>query len=114
MSGDDDGQPAASSVPEGPFLKATALNTACSELRTSLLDEVNSIETKLIRPATDAKDSLKPLKKSIKRREDLKVRSLFRASDQTLTLDSWILSDSLPVPRMLGKRRRRVLGMSRL
>ncbi|KAG9537988.1 hypothetical protein KCV01_g26789, partial [Aureobasidium melanogenum] len=35
--------------------------------------EINSIEPRLLRPAMDAKDSLKMLKKSIKRREDLKL-----------------------------------------
>ena len=53
--------------------KASDLESIYSNLGKDLSNEINSIEPKLLRPAMDAKDSLKMLKKAIKRREDLKV-----------------------------------------
>ncbi|CAD0099324.1 unnamed protein product [Aureobasidium mustum] len=52
--------------------KAGDLQTIYAHLGKDLSTEINSIEPRLLRPAMDAKDSLKMLKKSIKRREDLK------------------------------------------
>lgn len=42
-------------------------------LRDDLLEEVDTIETRIIKPAIDAKDSIQPLKKTIKKRGDRKV-----------------------------------------
>lgn len=44
------------------------------DLRTELLEEVDLIETRIIKPATDAKGWIQPLKKVIKKRGDRKVR----------------------------------------
>ena len=43
------------------------------ELKKDLMDEVNMVDTKMIKPAQEAKDYLQPLKKTIKKREDRKV-----------------------------------------
>ncbi|KEQ72345.1 hypothetical protein M436DRAFT_48412 [Aureobasidium namibiae CBS 147.97] len=53
--------------------KASDLQSIYSNLGKDLSNEINSIEPKLLRPAMDAKDSLKMLKKAIKKREDLKL-----------------------------------------
>ncbi|KAG9960273.1 hypothetical protein KCU61_g6676, partial [Aureobasidium melanogenum] len=53
--------------------KAGDLQTIYTHLGKDLGTGINSIEPRLLRPAMDAKDSLKMLKKSIKRREDLKL-----------------------------------------
>ncbi|KAI4726478.1 hypothetical protein E4T49_05773 [Aureobasidium sp. EXF-10728] len=53
--------------------KASDLQNVYSTLGKDLSTEINSIEPRLLRPAMDAKDSFKMLKKSIKRREDLKL-----------------------------------------
>lgn len=53
--------------------KASDLQNIYSDLGKDLGSEVNSIEPRLLRPATDAKGSLKMMKKAIKRREDAKV-----------------------------------------
>lgn len=50
------------------------LQEAYVELRAELLDEVDLIETRIIKPATDAKGWIQPLKKVIKKRGDRKVR----------------------------------------
>jgi len=49
------------------------LQEAFSELKTDMMEEVKDIEKKLIIPAKLARDALKPMKKSIKKREDKKV-----------------------------------------
>jgi amphiphysin len=53
--------------------KASDLESVYASLDKDLSNEINLIEAKILRPAMDAKDSLKMLKKPIKRREDLKV-----------------------------------------
>lgn len=49
------------------------LQEAYAGLRTDLLEEVETIEARIIKPASDAKESIQPLKKVIKKREDRKV-----------------------------------------
>lgn len=50
------------------------LNVEYGELRTDLLDEVNLVDERMIKPAVDAKEYLQPFKKIIKKRDDKKVR----------------------------------------
>ena len=49
------------------------LQEAYAELKTDMLEEVNQVDTRIINPATDAKEYLQPLKKVIKKRQDRKV-----------------------------------------
>jgi amphiphysin len=63
-------------TPPTTMQRCTELYTAFTELRTDMMEEVRDIETKLIQPARGARDSLKPMKKAIKKREDKKVRPL--------------------------------------
>jgi hypothetical protein len=43
------------------------------DLKKDLMEEVNMVDTRMIKPAQEAKDYLQPLKKTIKKREDRKV-----------------------------------------
>lgn len=43
------------------------------DLKKDLMEEVNMVDIKMIKPAQEAKDYLQPLKKTIKKREDRKV-----------------------------------------
>jgi hypothetical protein len=54
--------------------RTTKLQAAYDDLRTDLLDEVSLVDTRIIKPAQDARDSIHPMKKVIKRRGDRKVR----------------------------------------
>ena len=54
--------------------KMTDLREAYEDLRSSMLDEVNAVDTGLVQPAMDAKKYIQPMKKIIKRRDDRKVR----------------------------------------
>ena len=51
------------------------LQAAYEELKTDMLEEVNRVDARIVRPAMEAKDWIQPLKKVIKKREDRKVRA---------------------------------------
>ena len=58
---------------EDTMARTAKLQTTYDELRTDLLEEVNAVDTRIIRPAMEAKDFIQPMKKVIKKREDRKV-----------------------------------------
>lgn len=60
-------------TPEGTIARTATLREEYQELKTDLMEEVNVVEDKIIKPAMDAKDSLSIMKKTIKKREDRKV-----------------------------------------
>lgn len=60
-------------TPRTIMARTSKLQAAYDELRTDLLEEVNNVELRIIKPATDAKDSIQPLKKVIRKRGDKKV-----------------------------------------
>lgn len=65
------------------------------DLRTELLEEVDLIETRIIKPAMDAKGWIQPLKKVIKKRGDKKVRCHVRLNPNCGTKPcSWILKST--------------------
>lgn len=53
--------------------RTTKLQGLYADLRNDLLEEVDMAETRIIKPATQAKDGIQPLKKVIKKRGDRKV-----------------------------------------
>lgn len=53
--------------------RAVKLEEAFAELKTDMMEEIKDIDKKLILPAKLARDSLKPMKKAITKREDKKV-----------------------------------------
>ncbi|PSN74689.1 hypothetical protein BS50DRAFT_567487 [Corynespora cassiicola Philippines] len=60
-------------TPPATLERCAQLQEAFSELKTDMMEEVKDIERKLVVPAKLARDALRPMKKSIKRREDKKV-----------------------------------------
>lgn len=60
-------------TPQKYLDKTDQLQSTYTQLKTELSEEIKMIEARLVRPAMDARDSLKPLKKIIKRREDCKL-----------------------------------------
>lgn len=60
-------------TPEPTMQRTTKLSQGYEELREDLLEEVNMVDTRIIKPATEAKEWIQPLKKVIKKREDRKV-----------------------------------------
>jgi selenocysteine-specific translation elongation factor len=51
------------------------LQVLYADLRNDLLEELDMAESRIIKPAMQAKDGIQPLKKVIKKRGDRKVRS---------------------------------------
>jgi amphiphysin len=68
------GSHVAVATPPATLERVSALQEAFAELKTDMMEEVKDIDRKLIIPAKLARDSLKPMKKAIKKREDAKVR----------------------------------------
>lgn len=69
-----------------------ALKEAYTEVRSELMEEINSIETRILRPALEARKLIDPIRKTVKKREnkrlDLekcqdKVHKLHRKSPRT-------------------------------
>ncbi|KAL8933947.1 MAG: hypothetical protein Q9216_006144, partial [Gyalolechia sp. 2 TL-2023] len=60
-------------TPKPVMLRTVKLQQAYAELKNDLLDEVNTVDTRIIKPAMDARDHIQPLKKTIKRRADKKL-----------------------------------------
>ncbi|KAL8934306.1 MAG: hypothetical protein Q9211_005300 [Gyalolechia sp. 1 TL-2023] len=61
-------------TPKPIMLRTVKLQQAYAELKSDLLDEVNMVDTRIVKPAMDARDHIQPLKKTIKRRSDKKAR----------------------------------------
>jgi hypothetical protein len=53
--------------------RTNRLRKEYDELRTDLVEELNAVENRMTRPAAHAKESLLPMKKTIKKRNDKKV-----------------------------------------
>lgn len=53
--------------------RTSKLKEAYAELKTDLLDEVGMMDSRVIRPATDAKEYLQPIRKTIKKRENKRL-----------------------------------------
>lgn len=61
------------STPENTMRRTTRLRDGYEALKTDLLEEVNLVDARMIKPVMDAKDYVQPMKKTIKKREDRKV-----------------------------------------
>lgn len=97
-------------TPRSTMNRTIKLQEIYVELRTELLEEVDLIETRIIKPATDAKGWIQPLKKVIKKRGDRKVRSSVRLNPDMGTKGcSWILKST---KRGLIMRERSITGLS--
>jgi hypothetical protein len=60
-------------TPEDTVTRTAKLKEEYHELKNDLMDEVNSVEVKIIKPSLDTRDSLSLMRKTIKKREDRKV-----------------------------------------
>jgi len=60
-------------TPQLQLDRTAKLMEAYTELKTDLLEEVNMMDSRVIRPATDAKDYIQPIRKTIKKRENKRL-----------------------------------------
>lgn len=61
-------------TPQDATGRTVKIQEGYAELKADLLEEVNMVDDRIVKPATEAKDYIQPLKKVIKQREDRKVR----------------------------------------
>ena len=60
-------------TPSSTMQRTIKLSQGYEELKTDLLEEVSMVDARIIKPATEARDWIQPLKKVIKKRQDRKV-----------------------------------------
>jgi amphiphysin len=60
-------------TPATTMARTTKLKDAYAELKTDMLEEVARVDARILKPATDAKDYIQPLKKTIKKRENKRL-----------------------------------------
>ncbi|KAI4215350.1 MAG: hypothetical protein LQ351_002250 [Letrouitia transgressa] len=60
-------------TPRSTMMRTVKLQQAYDELKTDLLEEVELVDERIIKPAMEAKDHIQPLKKVIKKRGDRKL-----------------------------------------
>ncbi|KAL8987266.1 MAG: hypothetical protein Q9177_003505 [Variospora cf. flavescens] len=72
-SSDDTNGHEGKETPRTTMMRAVKLQQSHAELKNDLLEEVNMVDSRIIRPAMDAKDHIQPLKKVMKRRGDRKA-----------------------------------------
>lgn len=75
-SSDPSVRQSAALTPQKRLARTSKLRGEYEDLKNDLLDEVNAVDDRMIRPAMQAKDYLAPMKKTIKKREDKKVRAV--------------------------------------
>ena len=63
----------AAETPQDTMQRTEVLQESYSELKVDLLEEVNSVDARLIKPTMEARDHIQPLKKVIKKRQDKKL-----------------------------------------
>ena len=86
-------------------------HTANDELRTDLLEEVAMVDTRIIKPATEAKDCIQPMKKVIRKRGDKKVGTTIHESvNYSADLCSWTSRSIKSESRQGGARLRGRIG----
>lgn len=90
------------------MMRTVKLQQAYDELKTDLLEEVELVDERIIKPAMEAKDHIQPLKKVIKKRGDRKVRPdelLLFKTDLPADLTSWNLKNTNQGLTADGRRR---------
>lgn len=60
-------------TPEKTMIRTNRLRDEYEELCKDLLEELNTVDQRMIQPASQAKEFMMPLKKTIKKRDDRKV-----------------------------------------
>ena len=60
-------------TPRELLIRTARLKAVCQELKTELMEEVMMMDSRVIRPATDVKEYLQSVRKSIKKRENKRL-----------------------------------------
>ncbi|KKY29096.1 putative sh3 domain signaling protein [Phaeomoniella chlamydospora] len=60
-------------TPQNLMARTSRLKEEYDDLKRDLTQEITQVDMRMVRPATEAKDALQPMKKTIKKREDKKL-----------------------------------------
>ena len=60
-------------TPELQLNRTFKLKEVYTGLKTDLLDEIGQIEERILRPASDARDCIQPIRKTVKKRENKRL-----------------------------------------
>jgi amphiphysin len=60
-------------TPQGQLERSAHLKEVYTGLKSDLMEEVNLMDARIIKPATEAKEYIQPLKKTIKKRENKRL-----------------------------------------
>lgn len=94
-------------TPTSTMQRTTKLQGIYVDLRNDFLEEIDMVEGRIIKPATQAKDAIQPLKKIIKKRGDRKVSaSQDRLFKHIMIISSLILRSTKPAWILLRKKQK--------
>ena len=86
-------------------------HTSYDELRTDLLEEVAMVDTRIIKPASEAKDCIQPMKKVIRKRGDKKVgTTIHQSANHNADLCSWTMRSTKSELTLGGARQKDRIG----
>ncbi len=92
-------------TPQSTMARVIKLRDNYDALKTDLLEEINLVDLRMIKPAMAAKDNIQPMKKIIKNRENKKVRAPDRRRILWLrALNSLIMKDIRVEWIVVGKK----------
>lgn len=90
-------------------------HTSYDELRTDLLEEVAMVDTRIIKPAMEAKDCIQPMKKVIRKRGDKKVGTIIHQPvNHSADFCSWTSRSIKSESKLGGARLRDQIGIMHL
>ena len=75
----------AAPTPELQLNRTFRLKECYTELKTELIEEVAAIDSRIIKPTTDARDCIAPIRKTIKKRENRRL-DYEKAQDKSVKL----------------------------
>ena len=95
--------------------RTVSFHASYDELRTDLLEEVAMVDTRIIKPAMEAKDCIQPMKKVIRKRGDKKVGTTIHQSVKYIAdLCSWTLKNIKSESKLGEAKRRDQIGIMHL
>lgn len=74
LGSSDSSAPQPAPTPEATLARTNKLREHYEDLRKDLLGDLAAIDDRMIRPASQAREFISPVKKTIKKRDDRKVR----------------------------------------
>ena len=102
-------------TPQHVMERTINFHTSYDELRIDLLEEVAMVDARIIKPATEAKECIQPMKKVIRKRGDKKVGTIIHQSvNHNADICSWTLRSIKSESRLEGARLKDQIGIMRL